>query len=83
MDTLQHRTIQAMVLTFPTPVPAQTFLPVPGVRDVQARGTYITLNVIGPVTEVLRTAVAHGVVRVQTSEPSLDDIFYSIVNGDV
>ena len=83
MDTLQHRTVQAMVLTFASPVPAHVFLPVPGVRDAQSRGTYITLNVIGPVTEVLRTAVANGVVRIQTSEPSLDDIFYSIVNGDV
>ena len=83
MDALQHRTVQAMVLTFPAAVPVQTFLPVPGVRDAQARGTHITLNVIGPVTEVLRTAVAHGVIHIQTSEPSLDDIFYSIVNGDV
>ena len=83
MDTLQHRTVQAMALTFATPVPVHTFLPVPGVRDAQARGSHITLNVIGPVTEVLRTAVAHGVIRIQTSEPSLDDIFYSIVNGDV
>ena len=83
MEALQHRTVQAMVLTFPEAVPVQAFLPVPGVRDVQGRGTNITLNVIGPVTEVLRTAVAHGVLRVQTAEPSLDDIFYSIVNGDV
>lgn len=83
MDSLQHRTVQAMVLTFASPVPAQVFLPVPGVRDAQSRGSHVTLNVIGPVTEVLRTAVSHGVIRIQTSEPSLDDIFYSIVNGDV
>lgn len=83
IDTLQDRTVQSLALSFPSPVATQTFLPVPGVRDVQARGTHITMHVIGPVTEVLRTAVAHGVLRVQTSEPSLDDIFYSIVNGDV
>ena len=83
MESLQHRTVQAMVLTFVSPIPTQVFLPVPGVRDAQSRGTHVTLNVVGPVTEVLRTAVAHGVIRIQTSEPSLDDIFYSIVNGDV
>jgi len=83
METLQHRTVQAMVLSFASPVPVQTFLPVPGVRDAQARGNHITLNVNGPVTEVLRAAVAHGIIRIQTSEPSLEDIFYSIVNGDV
>jgi len=83
METLQHRTVQAMVLSFTSPIPVQTFLPVPGVRDAQARGNHITLNVIGPVTEVLRAAVAQGVIRIQTSEPSLEDIFYSIVNGDV
>jgi hypothetical protein len=37
--------------------------------------------VVGPETELLRAAVARGVVGVHAHDPSLDDIFLNIFDG--
>lgn len=83
MHELQQRTVQDMELIFAQPVSADVFLTLPSVRNAQTHGSTVALSLQGPVTDVLRIAVEHRVVRVQTSEPSLDEIFYSLVSRDV
>ena len=78
---LKSRFARTLDLEFPTAVDPAPFTALPGVRDVHVSRRTLTCDVVGPETELLRAAVARGVVGVHAHDPSLDDIFLNIFDG--
>lgn len=81
MIMLKSRFSRRMDLEFPGPVGREAFLGIDGVSDVRVVQRTVSCNVVGPETELLRVAVRLGVVGVHTHDPSLNDIFLSIINS--
>jgi ABC-2 type transport system ATP-binding protein len=78
---LKSRFARRLDLEFSTAVDPAPFTALPGVRDVHVSRRTLTCDVVGPETELLRAAVARGVVGVHAHDPSLDDIFLNIFDG--
>jgi ABC-2 type transport system ATP-binding protein len=81
IDTLKGRALRTIDLMFPTDVPADAFRSLASVSSVEGTGRHLTCSVIGGENELLRTAVELGVETVRTQEPSLEDVFMSLVTG--
>jgi ABC-2 type transport system ATP-binding protein len=78
---LKQRTIRSIDLFFPHPVAREVFSSIAGIKEVHVVGNRVNCQVIGSENVLLRTAVEHGVESVQSHESSLDDIFFSIIQG--
>lgn len=81
IDRLKERSVRSLELTFRTAVDTQRLAAVPSVETVTAHGSVATCTVVGAHTELLRVAVELGVETVRTQEPSLEDIFMTLVSG--
>ena len=81
IDLLKERSVRSIELTFPTPVDPQRLAALPSVETVTAHGAVAHCTVVGAHTELLRVAVELGVETVRTQEPSLEDIFMTLVAG--
>jgi ABC-2 type transport system ATP-binding protein len=81
IDTLKQKAMRTIDLHFPQDVPADVFRALPSVAAVEGTGRRLTCSVIGGQNELLRTAVDLGVETVRTREPSLEDVFMSLVRG--
>lgn len=77
---LKSRFARRLDLEFASAVDPQPFAALPGVRDVHVSRRTLSCDVIGAETELLRTAVARGVVGIHAHDPSLDDIFLSLID---
>lgn len=78
---LKERTTRSIDLFFPSPVAEENFSGIAGVKEVRAYGSRVNCTVIGSENALLHKAVEFGVESVQTHESSLDDIFFSIIEG--
>ncbi|MEY3132461.1 MAG: hypothetical protein RLZ29_798 [Actinomycetota bacterium] len=81
VSMLKSRFARRLDLEFEAPVDPAPFASLPGVRDVHVSRRTLTCDIIGPETELLRAAVASGVVGVHAHDPSLDDIFLNIIDS--
>lgn len=81
VSMLKSRFARRLDLEFDTPVDPVPFAAIPGVRDVHVSRRTLSCDVIGPETDLLRAAVARGVVGIHAHDPSLDDIFQNIIDG--
>lgn len=81
VSMLKSRFARRLDLEFSSPVDPTPFASIPGVRDVHVSRRTLSCDVIGPETELLRAAVARGVVGIHAHDPSLDDIFQNIIDG--
>ena len=81
IEHLKQRAVHTVELTFPQPIDTAAFADLASVDFVTAHGAVVSCHVVGAETELLRTAVSLGVETVRTQEPSLDDIFLSLVTG--
>lgn len=72
---LKAKTLRTLKLQFPEQVDPFLFTTVPEVRAAIAVGNSIECEVIGPETNVLRLAVEHNVLSVESHDPTLEDIF--------
>lgn len=81
VSMLKSRFARRLDLEFDSPVDPAAFTSIPGVRDVHASRRTLSCDVIGPETDLLRAAVARGVVGIHAHDPSLDDIFQNIIHG--
>jgi len=75
VDSLKAKAIRRFILEFDSPVSGQMFSDLDGVRDVVSDGNRITLSVDGNMKDLLRTAMAHDLVNVESSEADLEEIF--------
>ena len=74
---LKARAVRRLEVHFASPVPADEFAGVPGVRDVAARGSVVEGTVVGSLDAFVKAISRHEVVNVVTREPSLEDVFLS------
>ena len=81
VSMLKSRFARRLDLEFASPVDPAPFTAIPGVRDVHVSRRTLSCDVIGPETELLRAAVARGVLGIHAHDPSLDDIFQNIIDG--
>jgi ABC-2 type transport system ATP-binding protein len=81
ITTLKRRALRTIDLDFAQPVDASAFTSLPGVTEVRTRGSQVTCTVTGAETQLLRHAADLGVLSIRTHEPSLDQVFFSLVQG--
>jgi ABC-2 type transport system ATP-binding protein len=75
VDALKQKAIRRIDLEFGHPVEAADFESVSGVRSAEARGNTVTISFEGSVNELLRTALSHDVVNLNSREADLEQIF--------
>lgn len=78
VDELRERAARRVELDFPV-APPPGLGDAPHVRVVEVRGRTAVCMVAGPVGELLKYAVDHGVVDVHTHDPDLEDAFLGYV----
>jgi ABC-2 type transport system ATP-binding protein len=83
ISTLKERAVRRLDLDLGRPVDPTVFAAVRGVKDVTVHGDIASCVVTGHVTELLREAVAQGVLNVVSHEPDLEEIFLGYVAGGV
>ncbi len=79
VDLLRERAARRVELDFPATAPDLSGAP--GVQRFEARGRTATCWVAGPVGQLLKVAVDHGLVDVHTHDPDLEDAFLGYVTG--
>jgi len=75
---LKSRFARRLDLEFESSVDPAPFASLPGVRAVNVARRTLTCEVVGPETELLRMAVALGVIGIHAHDPSLDDVFLTL-----
>jgi ABC-2 type transport system ATP-binding protein len=85
VDALKRKAIRRIDLEFDGPVEATDFQGIQGVRSAEARGNSVVVSFEGSVNALLRAALDHNVVNVNSREADLEQIFlaYYHGNGDV
>lgn len=78
---LKARAVRTLELEFAQPVSAEHFTLLAGVSEASAHGSVVTCTMTGSEAEVLRAALEHGLLTVSSHEPSLEDIFLSLIDG--
>jgi ABC-2 type transport system ATP-binding protein len=81
VDGLKSRALRRLELWFPGPPPAEALRAAGGVTAVTVTGDLAVCTVGGPVAEVLRVAVDHGLVDVRSQEPDLEEIFLGLLRN--
>ncbi len=75
VETLKSKAIRRLDLQFGSPVDASIFAGVPGVRDVRGDTTVVSVSYEGSMTPLLRTAMTHDLINVESIEADLEEIF--------
>lgn len=78
---LKAKALRHLDLSFDTPVAVSVFDGIAAVKSIESHGTTISCEVVGSEHEILKRAVEHGVVAVQSHEPSLEEIFLRLVES--
>ena len=72
---LKSRALRRLEIHFRTPVSADEFRGLAGVRDVSARGAVLSCTVVGELDAVMKAAARHAIVNVVSHDPTLEEIF--------
>jgi ABC-2 type transport system ATP-binding protein len=82
VDALKRKAIRRIDLEFDEPVEASAFEHANGVRSAEARGNSVVVSFEGSVNELLRIAIEHDVVNVNSREADLEQIFLEYYHGN-
>ncbi len=82
VDALKRKAIRRIDLEFDAPVEAGVFEHANGVRSAEARGNSVVVSFEGSVNELLRIAIEHNVVNVNSREADLEQIFLEYYHGN-
>ena len=84
LEALKRKAIRRIDLEFDEAVEATDFQAVAGVRSAESRGSTVVVSFEGSVNALLRAALDHNVVNVNSREADLEQIFlaYYLGNGD-
>ena len=82
VDTLKERAVRRLDLEFDGPVGADAFGGVAGVRSVVAHGHSISVTFEGSINALLRAALEHQVVNLNSREADLEEIFLTYYRAD-
>ncbi|MGZ5214605.1 MAG: ATP-binding cassette domain-containing protein [Actinomycetota bacterium] len=75
VGSLKARAVRMLEIHFASPVAADAFSALPGVRDVEVHGDVVRCTVAGAMDPVVKAAARFEVVDLSSHEPSLEDIF--------
>jgi ABC-2 type transport system ATP-binding protein len=78
---MKLKAIHRIEFSFATPVAAEQFANVPGVRSAIAIANRIVCEISGAETEILKKAVELSALTVRTEEPTLDEIFLNLIEN--
>ena len=82
VDALKRKAIRRIDLEFDEPVDAAAFEDANGVRSAEARGNTVVVSFDGSVNALLRLAIEHDVVNVNSREADLEQIFLEYYHGN-
>jgi ABC-2 type transport system ATP-binding protein len=82
IDVLKDKAIRRLDLEFETAVEPALFRGLPGVRSVEAHGPALGLSFEGSVNALLRVALEHRLVNLNSREADLEEIFLAYYRGD-
>jgi ABC-2 type transport system ATP-binding protein len=82
IDALKRKAIRRIDLEFAQPVEATDFASIDGVRSAEARGNSVAVSFEGSVNGLLRVALDHDVVNLNSREADLEEIFLAYYRGD-
>lgn len=75
VETLKHKAIRRLDMEFGSPIDAAVFQRLAGVREVHGDTTFVSVSYEGSMTALLRTAMSHDLVNLESVEADLEDIF--------
>ena len=75
LDSLKRKAIRRIDLEFDEPVEATAFEGISGVHTAEARGNTVVVSFEGSVNALLRAALDHNVVNLNSREADLEQIF--------
>jgi len=82
VGSLKARAVRMLEIHFTSPVPADAFSGLPGVRDVEVHGDVMRCTVGGAMDPLVKAAARFEVVDLSSHEPSLEDIFLTFYGSD-
>jgi len=82
VDALKRKAIRRIDLEFDEPVEADAFASIAGVRSAESRGNSVVVSFEGSVNALLRAAIEHNVVNVNSREADLEQIFLDYYHGN-
>jgi ABC-2 type transport system ATP-binding protein len=82
VDVLKRKAIRRIDLEFDEPVSADAFAAAAGVRSAESRGNSVIVSFEGSVNALLRLAIDHDVVNVNSREADLEQIFLDYYHGN-
>ena len=82
VDALKRKAIRRIDLEFDEPVEATDFESLDGVRSAESRGKSVVVSFEGSVNGLLRAALDHNVVNVNSREADLEQIFLAYYHGN-
>jgi ABC-2 type transport system ATP-binding protein len=82
VDALKRKAIRRIDLEFDEPVAADDFAAVAGVHSAEARGNTVVVSFEGSVNALLRAALDHNVVNLNSREADLEQIFLAYYHGN-
>ena len=75
VDELKSKAIRRLEMQFGSPVDEAVFRGVEGVHDVSIEGTRVSVSFKGEMATLLRAAMAHDLVNLNSDEADLEEIF--------
>ena len=81
ISVLKEKAPRTIDLYFNKEIDQSIFNQIQGIKDLQVKGSRASCTVIGSESQLLATALANGLESVRTHEPTLDEIFLSLVSA--
>ena len=81
VDDLVRRALHRLDLKFAAPVPESVFTAVPHVRSAEATGNLVSVSFDGSIADLLRVALDHDIVNLNSREADLEEVFLSYYRG--
>jgi ABC-2 type transport system ATP-binding protein len=82
VDALKRKAIRRIDLEFEQPVAAAYFQAIGGVRSAEAHGNRVVVSFDGSVNALLRAALDHDVINVNSREADLEEVFLAYYHGN-
>mgnify|MGYP003308381781 FL=1 len=75
LDTLKANAVKSLSIEFKHPIPEDLFKDSTNIQIVESKDTSVTINVTGPVDDVIKKISQFEVVDLLSEEASLEDVF--------
>lgn len=79
ISVLKENSPRTIDLYFTEPVDESIFKSIKGIKDLEVKKSRVRCTVIGSESQLLKVALENGLESVRTHEPTLDEIFVSLV----